>query len=80
MFGERFEGWEWIVTLIGPNRPKQHFVAHAIWVQDVQMREDGSVVVVSGSKRDYMLISPPELISVNLAASRDDAVPEYQAA
>ena len=49
VFGERFEGWEWIVTLIGPNDPN-NTSWRWIWVQDVQMREDGSVVVVSGSK------------------------------
>ena len=65
VFGERFEGWEWIVTLIGPNDPN-NTSWRWIWVQDVQMREDGSVVVVSGSKKDYMLISPPEFRSINL--------------
>ena len=65
VFGERFEGWEWVITLNGPIDPN-NASWRMRWRQDVQMREDGSVVVVSWSKKDYMLISPPEFRSINL--------------
>ena len=76
VFGERFEGWEWVITLNGPIDPN-NASWRMRWHQDVQMREDGSVVVVSWSKGDYMLISPPEFRSINLQRL-ETTLPEYR--
>lgn len=65
VFGERFEGWEWIITLTAPWDPNNASWRIG-WLQDVQMREDGTVVVVSWEKKDYMLVSQPEFRSINL--------------
>ena len=65
VFGDRFEGWEWIITLNAPWDPNNASWRIG-WLQDVQMREDGTVVVVSWEKRDYMLASRPEFRSINL--------------
>lgn len=76
VFGERFEGWEWVITLNGPIDPN-NASWRMRWRQDVQMREDGSVVVVAWSKKDYMLISPPEFRSINLQRL-ETTLPEYR--
>ena len=76
VFGERFEGWEWVITLNGPIDPN-NASWRMRWRQDVQKREDGSVVVVASSKKDYMLISPPEFRSINLQRL-ETTLPEYR--
>ncbi len=65
VFGDRFEGWEWIITLNAPWDPNNASWRIG-WLQDLQMREDGTVVVVSWEKKDYMLASQPEFRSINL--------------
>ena len=64
VFGERIEGSEWIISLRGPSDPNN--ASWMIrWLEDVQTREDGVVVVVSPRKIDYERFSPPEFARVN---------------
>ena len=64
VFGERIEGSEWIISLRGPSDPNN--ASWMIrWLEDVQIREDGVVVVVSPRKADYERFSPPEFARVN---------------
>ena len=65
VFGERFEGWEWVITLKGPNDPN-NASWKLLWHRDVQLRDDGTVVVVSWFKRDYLRNSLPEFRDINL--------------
>ena len=64
VFGERIEGTEWIVSLRGPRDPNN--ASWMIrWLEDVQTREDGIVVVVSPRKHEYQRFSPPEFAQIN---------------
>lgn len=64
VFGERIEGTEWIFSLRGPRDPNN--ASWMIrWLEDVQLREDGVVVVVSPRKSEYKRISPPEFAQIN---------------
>ena len=65
VFGERFEGWEWVITLRGPNDPN-NASWKMLWHRDVQLRDDGTAVAVSWSKRDYLRNSLPEFRDINL--------------
>ena len=65
VFGERFEGWEWVITLKGPNDPN-NASWKLLWHRDVQLLDDGTVVVVSWFKRDYLRNSLPEFRDINL--------------
>lgn len=65
IFGERFEGWEWIISIGGPRDPN-NAAWMMVWHQDVQMSEDGTILVTSGNKAVYLRISLPEFREINL--------------
>ena len=65
VFGGRFEGWEWVITLRGPDDPN-NASWKLLWHRDVQLTDEGTVVAVSWFKRDYLRHSLPEFRDINL--------------
>ena len=65
VFGGRFEGWEWVITLRGPDDPN-NASWKLLWHRDVQLTDEGTVVAVSWFKRDYIRHSLPEFRDINL--------------
>ncbi len=76
IFAKKLEGREWIAYLAGPRGPA-HGSWRVVWLQDVQKREDGRIVVVNWEKAAYDRVSPPEFASIN--ASRTEVpLTEYR--
>ena len=76
IFAKKLEGREWIAYLAGPRGPA-HGSWRVYWLQDIQKREDGRIVVVNWEKAAYDRVSPPEFASIN--ASRTEVpLTEYR--
>jgi len=76
LFGERIEGWEWIISINGPRDPNNASWG-MLWFDDVQLREDGVVVVRTANMSKYERYSLPEYARIN-AERAEMTLTEYR--
>ena len=76
LFGERIEGWEWIISISGPRDPNNASWG-MLWFDDVQLREDGVVVVRTANMSKYERHSSPEYARIN-AERAEMTLAEYR--
>ena len=76
LFGERIEGWEWIISINGPRDPNNASWG-MLWFDDVQLREDGVVVVRTANMSEYERYSLPEYARIN-AERAEMTLTEYR--